>query len=227
MTESWIEPRTKIPLVGIISMVLIVVVVAIFMKTQLSALFPSADVRVESERQNTVGSSSASFYGEREVILTKTVYWQGILQTPSQVLRIQINTNKLLMLLTENSVQEEIMLTQQEGNLVASVERDGVQTLLIFDPITGQLRMSQPGQEIGVTTVQLSQAPLYEGSFTLRNEDHDFVFSPSGSYALVAGSRVTLAQSEELYTGMWKYAGKMRPIRVNAENGIATISEIY
>jgi hypothetical protein len=229
MTDSWIEPRTRIPFTGIVAMVIIVAVVAIFIKTQLAPFFPASDVTVTDEQQNIGGRASASFYGMREVPLSKKAYLQGVLNTPTRGLTFTIDVSGQYMTIAQGERREEIQLHDEDGLMVAVFEYEGVQTQVGVDPIARTLKMNEPGKSVAFTEVGLSELLVYQGTFTLRNEQYLFQFSPAGPQAIISSNTVAhvpLTQSGSTYSGVWR-TDKSHPISIDTEKKVATIEELF
>ena len=230
MGDSWIEPRTRIPFVGIIAMVIIVAIVAVFIKTQLGPMFPKSDVKIEAESANAAGHASASFYGVREIQLQRTEYLQGVLSTSQRSMSIVVEPASKLLILTEGSRREEIKLHEDSDKIAATFEYDGVPTNIRVDPVSDYLLYTEPGKSAVQMQVPLSNNYRYQGFFTVRNRQYLFQFMPASGYATILGSstdNVNLNVKGTTYTGIWDEAGKEHPVTIDATKMIATVEEIY
>jgi hypothetical protein len=231
MGDSWIEPRSKIPFVGIIAIVVIVAVVAIFIKTQLGPLFPASDVKVETAgKANVAGHASASFYGMREVQLKQAEYLQGALVTGDRSIGITVDPASKLLIIAEGSRREEVQLHENGDKLSATFEYNGVQTTMDVSTADRYLTYVEPGRSVAQLQVPLSHGRRYQGLFTVRNRQYLLQFYPEANYATVIGNsadRIDLARTDATFAGNWDEAGKQHPVSIDAEKMIATIEEVY
>jgi hypothetical protein len=226
MTNGWIEPRTKIPFVGIIAMVAVVAVVAIFIRTQIAPLFPPSDVSVQASSQNIAGHASASYLGLREVPLYAKTYLRGVLNTPKQGITFTLDTSRKLLVIAADN-REEVELQTHGDLLAATFEYNGAQTVVQVDPVSGVLKISSPGVSVGATQVNLAEYTVYEGLFTMRSKQYAIDFSSAGSYATIGTDIIQLTQDGAMYRGSWSESGKTHPVTINAESQEATIEDIY
>jgi hypothetical protein len=230
MANGWLEPHTRIPLAGIIAMVVIVAVVAIFVKTQLSPLFPESEITIQQESDsNIAGSASASFYGDREIPLARVGYLQGTVTDRSGTATYRVDT-AARMLYLQRGTTEEIVLRQEGDLLIASTEQDGVPTNYVVEPVRERLAISKPGTSSLVLQVALRETVTYRGAFSLRGRECFIDALTAEDAALIhcdGTDRVELERADDALTGVWEERGKEHPMRVDLNERIATISDVY
>jgi hypothetical protein len=233
--DSWLEPRTRIPFVGILAIVIIVIVVAVFVKTQLGPLFPPSDVHVQSASEAPIatGRASSSFIGLREIALREKELLQGVLNTGSGARTFIIDTQGRLLIIDDSKTQEEILLKPSEsdpGTLTAQFDYKNQQTRVDIDPIDAALRYSEPGKSVTPIMLGLGTLVTYEGTFRFRNEQYLFQFSPSSSEAVITGATpavVPLVKDGHADSGTWQDGPNNRPVSINIATMQAVIEEVY
>jgi hypothetical protein len=226
---EWLESHTRIPFVGIIAMVIIVAIVAIFIKTQIGPLFPASDVKVETENGNVAGHASASFYGVREIQLKRTEYLQGVLNRNEHSLLLVVDPASKLLVIIEGSRREEIILHEDGDMFTATFEYNGVQTNVRVS-VDNYLLYTEPGKSAIQMRVPLSDGVRYQGYFTVRNRQYLLQFMPTQHSAAVIGSitnQIDLSLKNGIYAGVWDEAGKKHPITIDLSKMIATVEEVY
>jgi hypothetical protein len=230
MARDWLDPDTRIPFLGIIAMVIIVAVVAIFMKSQLAPFFPEATITVNEDTENLAGQASSSFYGTYEIPLSQKNYLQGVLSTPRRSMSFSIDVQNQLLIITQGDRQEEIELHDEDGKLVATFDYDEISTRVSIEPQEHLLHLSEPGKSISSIDVNLADNLLYSGELFLRNQEHYFQFSPGETYLFITSSntvRIPLTAKGSLFSGIWEIGGKTYPITVDAEAKTITIEDLF
>jgi len=231
--DGWLEPRTRIPFVGIIAIVLIVSVVAIFIKTQLGPLFPASDITIQTSEDGApavAGKASNSFAGIREVTLDRKERLQGIMSTTAGSRIYTIDVPAKLLTISDGASREEIILTSVDQELIATFEYADINTRIAIAPAERTMSYSEPGKSSYPTIIALGDITSYEGYFTFRNQNYLFQYFPAGDNAVITGSTqatVALTQSGTTYTGVWNDGKNERPVTVDMEELKATIEEVY
>lgn len=229
MKDDWLEPRTRIPFAGIIAMVLIVAVVAVFLNTQLRPFFPGDSVRVTStagSQENVAGRASVSFAGLREIDLVRKERLEGSLGREGTSMRFTVDADAGLLTIAERGRVEEVVLNPGDDGMTATFEYDGAQVRVDIDG--RRLRLSSPG----AVPIDVTLAPVasYEGTFMFNNEEYLFQFFPAGGYALIGAretAQVSLASSGATYAGTWNDGRRTHPVVIDTVRLQATIEEIW
>lgn len=225
MADGWLEPRTRIPFVGILAITIIVAVVAVFIKTQMAPLFPEAEVTVQDTNTLTgMATSSDTFYGLREIDLKRKEYLRGTLQSKEATVFTVDVANRLL---TING--EEIELQRSNDHYIARFEYQNLATMVDIDPAERTLIISKPGTSAVHTTLLLSDLVVYRGEFTYQGETHILEVTP-GSGATIRSSQsysIPLTQSGEKLRGTWVDGKQKRPVIIDLADKQATIEDVY
>lgn len=225
MADSWMEPRTRIPFVGIVAMVLIVAVVAIFLKTQLEPLFPKAEVTVEDETALTGRATSESFYGMREVDLHRQDVLAGSLSRKGGALTFSLDAEERMLTITDAGIEEEIILYPRDGLLKAYFEHNGIDSVIVIDPVARSLTFGSDAAtpiEIG-----LDDAIIYTGSFTHKGTQHKVVFTPAASEVVIGSDSISLADDGRIFTGAWTTGKTSKPVTIDIAKELLTIEDVY
>jgi hypothetical protein len=224
MADGWLEPRTRIPFIGIMAITVIVAVVAIFIRAQLAPLFPESTVEVESGDALTGRATSDTFYGLREIDLSRKELLQGTLQSREATKFTVDAANRLL-----NVNDEEVVLQPMDDRLIATFEYQGANTRVEIDGAERTLTLTRPGTSALTTVVQLSDIVVYRGSFTYRNQQHVLELQPATKIATIRGqdtATIQMAGDDKLY-GTWTEGKQKRPIIIDLKAREATIEDIY
>jgi hypothetical protein len=232
MAEGWLEERTRIPLAGIIAIVIIVGVVALFMRAELTRyVFPSSTVEViDTAAEGANARGSASFAGERDIPLAYKERLEGVLTTTEGSLSVQVDAAARSLTLVRDGEREEVILSPSEDGtgLVADFEFDATQTRVRVDPAARSLTLARDGLPVVVT---LTDAVSYDGAFTHAGKDYGLRFAPGGPSALVTHGGgmvvVPLARAGQEYSGVWSESQGDHPVRIDAEKLVATIGELW
>lgn len=235
MAGDWFEPRTRIPLAGMLAMVLIVAVVAVFLKTQLAAVFPDSTVQVTSTAENpdgfnTAGRASATFEGLREVRLQRIDEVQGVLAVNGPALRMTFNPDSSLLTLTRQGRVEEVVMESTASGYVAVFEYENSQVRVEID---GSLRsLHYVSDAVGLAPVAVALAPVttYEGEFMMNGDSVRFQLLPASNIARLTGVStwdVSLVATENGFSGSWNDGARTRPVTISTSTLIATIEEVW
>lgn len=226
MADGWLEPRTRIPFVGIIAMVIIVAVVAVFIKTQLSPLiFPEAEITVEDGNALTGRATSETFYGMREVELDRKELLRGSLQGRQGALTFTIDVPNQLLLLSNGERIEEIELQPAEGRLHATFSYNDVTAMLVADPADRSLSYST--ESTMPMTLRLSEHITYLGQFIYKGDEYAVEFTPAAGQLLIAGKNIPLSNDGKFFSGTWMNGRVNKPVRIDTEKALLTIEDIY
>ena len=165
--DRWLEPRTRIPLAGIVAIVLVVAVVAVFLKSQLAAFFPETTISVTAggaSEANVAGQASSSFDCLRQIALTRKERLHGILQQSSGAQRYTVDVPERLLTISRGDTQEEVVLTlETSGVLVAVFEYNGQPTRVDIDPLARELVVQSPGVTANLIAVPLCERGADDG----------------------------------------------------------------
>ncbi len=234
--DRWLEPRTRIPLAGIVAIVLVVAVVAVFLKSQLGAFFPETTISVTEGTPadaNIAGqaSASSSFDGLRQVPLERKERLHGILQQSSGARTYTVDVPERLLTISQGSSQEEVVLTVGTGGILTGVfESAGKATRVDIDPLDRELVVQSPGVSANPITVPLTETLAYEGYFTYRNERLLLQYVPSGPSVRISGASidtVPLTISDGILVGTWTRDTVEHPVTVDTSRSLATISAVW
>jgi hypothetical protein len=223
--DPWIERNSRVPVVGIIAIVLIVAVVSFFLKPY---VLPDSPVSVSSG--NVQGRASASFAGTREVPLQQKAYLSATLSTRAGARTFTVDVPAQLLIITENGNREEVELHAEEDKLAATFEYNGRQSHVDVHPAERSLSYSEPGYSAVTIDLVLSEIVAWQGTFRFKNSQYLLQFYPAGSRAVISSDKiesVPLAQSGTLYAGIWTDGDTDRPITVDAEQHLAMVEEVY
>jgi hypothetical protein len=229
--DGWLESGTRIPFVGIIAIVVIVAVVALFVKVSFAPLFPASDVTVEDGNALTgMVTGSESFYGIREIDLQRKELLRGTLTTPQESLIFTLDVPQKLLTIQHERNVEEIELHSLDERLTAAFEYYGQQAVVDIDPAKRELVFHLPQRNAQPITIMLSDTILYRGEFLFRSETHKLEFWPASTQATIKASRsarVQLEPKDNLYTGVWTDGKTNRPMTVDVQERVARIENIY
>lgn len=216
---NWLEPRMRIPLVGIIAITVIVGIVALFLRAQLT----ENDVRIQPpalEETNVRGS--ASFQGQRQFSLTYKERLAGMLHSDRGAIAFTVDVPARLLTVKQDGREEEVLLqpTEDGTGLHATFERSGRDVTTVVYPGKRTLRYAD-GFPVDVT---LSDAVSYEGGFLYDGERHAFRYLPSEDKAVIEnGERWSVALDGTL-EGTWR---DTHTVSVDPEKQTATISGLW
>jgi hypothetical protein len=223
--DPWIERNSRVPVIGIIAIVLIVAIVSFFLKPY---VLPDSPVTVTSD--NLQGRASASFAGMREVPLQQKAYLGATLSTPGGARMFTVDVPARMLIITEDGNREEIELSPKEDALVATFEYNGRSTRVDIRPTERTMAYSEPGYSAVTIDLVLSEVVTWQGIFNFRNSQYLFQFYPAGSRATISSDsivNINLAQSGSLFTGTWNDGNNARPVTVDVEKRVATVEEVY
>ena len=227
--SGWLEPQTRIPFAGIVAMVLIVAVVAIFLKVQMGELFPDSTVEVRSaqEERNVAGLAASSYFGERKLALTDVSKLQGLLHTTQRQLAFLVHEDTLTII--QGSQREEVLLIQRSDRLTASFEYNTNAVRVDVFPKQETLVWSEEGSS--PVRVSLSERITYESEFIADGTTYEFIFYPAGEYVTIQGPvlgyEISLLRKNGLYVGTWFENGNSHPVKVDPSVQTATIEEVW
>lgn len=237
-SDSWLEPRTRIPFVGIIAITLIVIVVAVFVKTQLGPLFPASDITIKEAGNAPAitgrATSSSSFIGLREIDLQRQEYLRGVFNTGKGSRQFTADIARKILVIEQNGVREEIILAPSTNDptvFTAIFDNNNLATRIDLDTGDLVLRYSEPGKSVGYTSITLSALVTYEGAFKFRNQQYTIQFIPGSDEAVIAAgsvqARVPLNKENGLYSGTWQDDRNNRPVTINPKRLQAVIEDVY
>jgi hypothetical protein len=213
--DRWLEPKTRIPFIGILAIVLVVAVVAVFTKSQLDRLFPESNVQVQEQR---VVSGSASFYGVREVKLERKELLSGVL-SGKRTLRFIVDVPDALLTIKENEIEEEIEMFRDGDALVATFEFMGHQTRVVIT--NGILTYSEPGVSVISDVVPLRETAEYRATVSLGGNAMEVLVDRETLY--IGADAIPLSFDGNYYRGQW---GK-HPVTLNPKTQILTVEDFY
>ncbi|HIH25102.1 TPA: hypothetical protein HA251_08775 [Candidatus Woesearchaeota archaeon] len=237
-SDSWLEPRTRIPFVGIIAITLIVIVVAVFVKTQIGPLFPASDITVQEAGNAPAitgrATSSSSFIGLREIDLQRQEYLRGVLNTGEGSQQFTADIPRRMLVIEREGVREEIILAPSSNDptiFTAIFDNNNLATRVDLDTGDLVLRYSEPGKSVGYTSITLGTVVTYEGTFKFRNQQYTIQFVPGSEEAIIAAGSVQtvvpLLEENGLYSGTWQDDRNIRPITINPKRLQAVIEDVY
>ncbi len=230
--ERWLEPKSKIPFVGIVAIVLIVAVVAIFIKTQLGPFFPASTVEVtEGTAANTItGKASSSFIGLREIDLTQKELLSGVLNIRDRNIRFTIDVASQIMTIRDNGVTEEVMLDLKGDALSSTFEHNNQKTYVKIELSKRNLFYNEVDKMGVPVNIVLADITTYTGRFQYKNQNYLFTYQPLADEATISGittSTITLTQENNIYVGAWQDGTSIKPITVDILKHKATIEDVY
>ncbi len=226
--SGWLEQHTRIPFAGIIAMVLVVAVVAVFLKLQMDSLFPESEVKVQSEQEANnalTGMVTASFQGMRKVPLTEVNRLSGMLHQTDRQLKFTVDQD--ILFIEDGGLKEEFVLESGLGYKSASFDYKGKYVRVDIFSDRNFLFFIEPGRS-GPVRVALANEKSFQGNFQYMERLWQFQYYPGGNYVLIdGGSNIRLVRKGDLYVGTWFERGRSHPIRVDPVEQVATIEEVW
>jgi hypothetical protein len=225
--DGWLEQRSRIPFAGIVAIVVIVAVVAVFLKAQMSTVFPPGDLTVQSSPTGNVVAESASdsFYGEREVPLQRKEYLAGIMNTPSGATSFRVDYGARLLLVTREETQE-IQLVPVSDRLTATFTLESTQARVDIDGAARTLIFSEPGKAVPAT-IALAELVTYQGSFLHKERSYPIAITPGAGEATIQGATFPISKTEDGYHGIWAAGKQHSPVTIAGDFSTITIEELY
>ena len=232
--DGWLGGRQKIPFAGIVAIVIIVAVVAIFIKTQLTPFFPESKMTVEAGNIAGKGSSD-SFAGEVNVPLEEQYFKEGKLHLGQNTIAFKVNIAKSILHVETQGKTTDIILEQRDNKLFTQFEDDidHVQTLVTMnnlDPVV--LTYVQMGKSAVPITVALRDSINHRAEFSVRGEA--FIFELDTATEIVTIKHKTTEEIQlyrvgEKLEGTWIKGNSERHITVSKADGklTAKIESIY
>ncbi len=232
--ESWIEPKSRIPFIGIIAIVLIVAVVAVFVKIELGPLFPKSDIQIQQDNSLTgnaiAGKSSSSFLGLREIELTRKERLEGILNTPKHAVKFVIDVPEQIMTISEGTTTEEVVLSSDGQTLGATFDHNNQLTRVDISLSNKRLLYNEIGKSAVPPNIDLSDMITYEGTFIFKNVKYQFQYEPSSDEVTISGtttSVIKITSEGSTFSGIWQNENINHPIIINMQEHQATIEDVY
>jgi len=230
--DRWVEPRARIPLAGIVAMVLIVAVVAVFLKTQLSTIFPATTIQfTDGASENVAGRASASFEGLREIALVRKERLTGLLHRIDGALVFTVDVPERLLTISRGATVEDVLLEPgEDGTLTAAFEHDGTATRVDVDTLARAMIFSKPGVTSNPITVPLTETLTYEGYFTYRSERLLYQYRPGERAVRMLGSTadtVPLTEADGDLRGVWSRDGTEHLTMIDLDTLRATIAGVW
>lgn len=234
--DRWVEPRARIPLAGIVAIVLIVAVVAVFLKTQLGAIFPTTTVQVTDAQgantANIAGRASGTFEGLREITLARKERLEGVLHTSDGARVFTVDVPARTLTVARDGQQEIFPLEPgANGALAAAFELDGVVTRIDVAALDRTLTYSRPGVSANPIAVPLVETLAYEGFFEYHGERLLLQYLPGKDAVRFTGAQTDLvpvtAADDGTLAGTWVRDGTSHPVRVDTARLEATIADVW
>jgi len=231
MAAGWLEQRTRVPFVGIVAIVLIVAVVAIFLRVGLEDILPDSEVTVrgvKGEDSNLLGS--ATFSGSRQTYMTYVELLQGVLVTRDGSVALTISPIDKRLVLDHGTLHEEVLLdvTQDGLGFAATFEYNGEQVTFTVFPAEHEASWHQVGG-LSVQT-QLVDVTRYKGEFLFNGIQHVVTVDPGDPHVVIEGeetSTVPLSPAGKLLTGTWRSANALHPIEMNVDTMLFTVTNLW
>ncbi len=229
---GWLEQRTRIPFVGIIAIVVIVGIVAVFLRSGLSDLLPESKFTVTSASDGTNAAGSASFRGERAVPLTFESRLEGILVLEKRSVGLSVDAAGKRLYTTSDGLREEILLerTQDGLGLTATFEYDGLPVVVTVYPSERTLDWRKVGG-LG-TTVQLVEDTQYSGRFLFNGKQYTVRVEPGRPGVVIRtndeSANVNLRWMNRMLVGTWRSPdGASRPVEVDLDSLTIRVSNLW
>lgn len=238
MSDSWVEPRSRVPLAGIIGIVIVVAVVSLFLKTHMDTLFPGSQFVVEPElardgTSNTIGKAGQSFQGIREFPLSSSEVLRGTLQKSEDTFTFTVDVQEQHMIITKNGLhREEILLERTGDSLTAEFEYDNEETRVDVYPKRNSLQYSKPGVSNQPIDVAVAMVPIYRGRFLYEGIWYVLEFLQQSDTALITGEQAYIvALSEQQpgeFSGTWREDGSSHPVKISLQSpASATVEDLW
>ncbi len=234
--DRWVEPRARIPLAGIVAIVLIVAVVAVFLKTQLGAIFPTTTVQVTdtqgTDTANIAGRASSTFEGLREIALARKERLEGVLQTGDGARVFTVDVPARTLAVTRDGRRETFPLELgANGALTAVFELDGVVTRIDVAALDRTLTYSRPGVSANPIAVPLVETLAYEGFFEYHGERLLLQYLPGQDAVRFAGAQTDLipvaTAGDGTLAGVWTRDDTSHPVRIDLTRLEATVADVW